>query len=123
MLRRFSGTLSEPMPQVKPKLLKGERAVVTGGAGFVGSHLCDALLELGAEVVCVDSFLTGSPDNVKHLDGKPGFAFVKQDTVERLSVDGPVQYVFNLASPASPIDYAKLPIETLRVGSLGTENA
>ena len=111
------------MPQVNPKPMKGERAVVTGGAGFVGSHLCEALLGLGAEVVCVDSFLTGSPDNVKQLEGKPGFSFVKQDIVQKLEVEGPVRFVFNLASPASPIDYAKLPIETLRVGSVGTEHA
>jgi dTDP-glucose 4,6-dehydratase len=111
------------MPQVNPKPAKGERAVVTGGAGFVGSHLCESLLSLGAEVVCVDNFVTGSPDNVKHLEGKPGYSFIKQDVTEKLEVDGPVRYVFNLASPASPIDYAKLPIETLRVGSLGTENA
>ncbi len=111
------------MPQVMPKSMKGDRALVTGGAGFVGSHLCEALLELGAEVVCVDSYLTGTPQNLRHLEGRAGFSAVKQDITEKVSADGAFRYVFNLASPASPIDYAKLPIETLRVGSLGTENA
>jgi len=89
----------------------------------VGSHLCETLIDLGAEVVCVDSFITGSRDNVKHLKDKPGFSVLEQDIVEEFSVDGPVHVVFNLASPASPIDYGKLPIETLRVGAIGTENA
>ena len=89
----------------------------------MGSHLCETLIDLGAEVVCVDSFITGSRDNVKHLKDKPGFSVLEQDIVEEFSVDGPVHVVFNLASPASPIDYGKLPIETLRVGAIGTENA
>jgi len=100
----------------------GKRAVVLGGAGFVGSHLCERLLAEGASVVSVDNLITGAAANVSHLLERPGFQDLRQDITERLGVDGPVDYVFNLASPASPIDYAQLPIETLRVGSVGTEN-
>lgn len=103
--------------------MQGKRAVVLGGAGFVGSHLCERLLDDGAAVVAVDNFLTGAEENLRTLRGRPGFEFVRQDIVEGLQVEGPVDYVFNMASPASPIDYAQLPLETLRVGSLGTENA
>ncbi len=103
--------------------MRGQRAVVLGGAGFLGSHLCERLLEDGAAgVVAVDNFLTGAERNVAHLQARAGFELVRQDITEGLSVEGPVHYVFNLASPASPIDYAKLPLETMRVGSLGTEN-
>ncbi|MFN7131829.1 MAG: UDP-glucuronic acid decarboxylase family protein [Myxococcales bacterium] len=100
-----------------------KRWVVTGGAGFLGSHLCETLLGRGHEVVAVDNFLTGNPENVVHLQGRAGFTLIKQDITEGLEVDGKVDYVLNFASPASPIDYAKLPIETMRVGSLGTEYA
>jgi dTDP-glucose 4,6-dehydratase len=104
--------------------MRGKRAVVLGGAGFVGSHLCERLLDDGAEsVIAVDNLITGNEDNVRTLKPRAGFQFVKQDIVEGLEVDGPVDFVLNLASPASPIDYANLPIETLRVGSIGTENA
>ncbi len=103
--------------------MRGKRAAVLGGAGFVGSHLCERLLEDGAAVVAVDNFLTGSEENLRGLRGRAGFEFLRQDIVEGLSVQGPLDYVFNLASPASPIDYAQLPLETLRVGSIGTENA
>jgi dTDP-glucose 4,6-dehydratase len=103
--------------------MQGKRAAVLGGAGFVGSHLCERLLEDGAAVVAVDNFLTGSEENLRSLRGRAGFEFLRQDIVEGLSVQGPLDYVFNLASPASPIDYAQLPLETLRVGSIGTENA
>ena len=103
--------------------MRGRRAAVLGGAGFVGSHLCERLLDDGAAVVAVDNFLTGSEENLRGLRGRPGFEFLKQDIVEGISVQGPLDYVFNLASPASPIDYAQLPLETLRVGSIGTENA
>jgi dTDP-glucose 4,6-dehydratase len=102
--------------------MRGKRAAVLGGAGFVGSHLCERLLEDGAAVVAVDNLITGTEENLRGLRGRPGFEFLRQDIVEGLSVEGPVDYVFNLASPASPIDYAQLPLETLRVGSLGTEN-
>ncbi|AKJ03376.1 dTDP-glucose 4,6-dehydratase [Archangium gephyra] len=105
------------------KSMKGQRVVVLGGAGFVGSHLCERLLDDGAAgVVAVDNYITGAEANVAHLRGRAGFELVKQDITEGLSVDGPVHYVFNMASPASPIDYAKLPLETMRVGSVGTEN-
>jgi dTDP-glucose 4,6-dehydratase len=96
------------------------RAVVTGGAGFLGSHLCERLLDDGDEVVCLDNFLTGSPRNVEHLLGRPGFQFIKVDVTEFIHVPGPVDYVLHFASPASPIDYLQLPIETLKVGSIGT---
>ncbi|OJT17725.1 NAD-dependent dehydratase [Archangium sp. Cb G35] len=103
--------------------MKGQRVVVLGGSGFVGSHLCERLLDDGASgVVSVDNYITGAEANVAHLRGRAGFEVVKQDITEGFSVDGPVHYVFNMASPASPIDYAKLPLETMRVGSLGTEN-
>ncbi len=99
------------------------RAVVTGGAGFLGSHLCEALLDRGDEVVCLDNFLTGSPDNVAHLTPNPGFRLVRSDVTDYLHVGGPVDIVLHFASPASPVDYLKLPIETLKVGSIGTLHA
>jgi dTDP-glucose 4,6-dehydratase len=103
--------------------LDGARVVVTGGAGFLGSHLCDALLAAGAEVVCLDNFSTGTEDNIAHLFGHRGFTVVVQDVTTYLWVPGHVDAVLHLASPASPIDYLKLPIQTLKVGSLGTHNA
>ncbi|MCY1046927.1 SDR family oxidoreductase [Corallococcus sp. bb12-1] len=104
--------------------MRGKRAVVLGGAGFVGSHLCERLLDDGAEsVIAIDNLITGNEQNVRTLKPRAGFQYVKQDIIDGLEVDGPVDYVLNLASPASPIDYANLPLETLRVGSIGTENA
>ena len=102
--------------------MKGKRAVVLGGAGFLGSHLSERLLADGASVLCVDNYLTGHERNLKSLRGREWFSDVRHDITEPLSVAGPVDFVFNLASPASPIDYAMLPLETLRVGSLGTEH-
>jgi dTDP-glucose 4,6-dehydratase len=99
------------------------RAVVTGGAGFLGSHLCEVLLDRGDEVVCLDNFLTGSPDNVAHLTPNPRFRLVRSDVTDYLHVGGPVDIVLHFASPASPIDYLNLPIETLKVGSIGTMHA
>jgi dTDP-glucose 4,6-dehydratase len=96
------------------------RAVVTGGAGFLGSHLCEQLLERDVEVVCLDNFLTGSPENVLHLMEHPGFRLVRCDVTDYVHVPGPVDLVLHFASPASPLDYLKMPIETLKVGSLGT---
>ena len=97
-------------------------AVVTGGAGFLGSHLCDALVRDGSRVVCVDNLETGSLQNVEHLRGDQ-FTFVNHDITRHLEVEGPVDVVFHLASPASPIDYLRLPLQTLKVGSQGTHNA
>ncbi len=99
------------------------RSVVTGGAGFLGSHLVDYLLERGHEVVLLDNLVTGSVKNIEHLAGRPDFRFIKQDVTEFLFLDGPVDYVWHFASPASPIDYLELPIQTLKVGSLGTHKA
>ena len=96
------------------------RAVVTGGAGFLGSHLCEALLDRGIEVLCLDNFLTGTPDNVQHLLERPGFRLVRTDVTDFVHVPQPVDYVLHFASPASPIDYAELPIHTMKVGSIGT---
>ncbi len=99
------------------------RAVITGGAGFLGSHLCERLLREGHEVVCVDNLLTGSRDNVAHLMERPDFEFLQHDVTVPFEVAGAVAYVLHFASPASPIDYLELPIQTLKVGSLGTHNA
>ena len=97
-------------------------AVVTGGAGFLGSHLCDYLVAEGQRVICVDSLETGSLQNVEHLRGD-AFRFVNHDLTRHLEIDEPVDFVFHLASPASPIDYLRLPLQTLKVGSYGTHNA
>jgi dTDP-glucose 4,6-dehydratase len=99
------------------------RAVVTGGAGFLGSHLCDRLLSEGMKVVCIDNLLTGSLANVEHLFGVDGFTFEKYDVTNYIHVPGKVDFVLHFASPASPIDYLELPIQTLKVGSLGTHKA
>ncbi|MEP7090841.1 MAG: UDP-glucuronic acid decarboxylase family protein [Nocardioidaceae bacterium] len=99
------------------------RVVVTGGAGFLGSHLCERLVGEGVEVVAVDSFLTGSPQNVAHLIPEPAFSLVRADVTNYLFVPGPVDAVLHFASPASPADYLRLPIETLKVGSIGTLHA
>lgn len=99
------------------------RVVVTGGAGFLGSHLCDAILARGDSAVCVDNLATGRPDNVAHLMNSPGFTFLEADVSLALDVRGPVDAVAHLASPASPPEYLRLPLETLAVGSRGTENA
>ena len=99
------------------------RALVTGGAGFIGSHLCEFLLDQGWEVVCMDNFVTGSPENVAPLQARPGFRLVRHNVTEYLRVDGPLDWVLHLASPASPRDYLELPIQTLKVGALGTHNA
>ncbi|NBS06651.1 MAG: SDR family oxidoreductase [Verrucomicrobia bacterium] len=98
-------------------------SVVTGGAGFLGSHLVDRLLKEGHEVLAVDSLLTGNERNLDHLRGEKRFRFLRHDVTKFIAVEGPVDFVFHFASPASPIDYLELPIQTLKVGSLGTHNA
>jgi dTDP-glucose 4,6-dehydratase len=105
------------MPSSRP------HAVVTGGAGFLGSHLCDRLIAEGYRVTAIDNLITGDTRNIAHLFGTPDFRFVKHDVTEYIFIDGPVDAVLHFASPASPIDYLKLPIQTLKVGSLGTHKA
>jgi len=102
---------------------KGPVTLVTGGAGFLGSHLCDRLLSEGHNVVALDNLITGNTDNIAHLSGNPRFRFIKQDVTEYLFYPGKIDYIFHFASPASPIDYLELPIQTLKVGSLGTHKA
>lgn len=99
------------------------RTLITGGAGFLGSHLCDRLLDDGHEVVCMDNFLTGSPGNIAHLAQSSRFTFLEHDVTEYIEIVGPLDYVLHFASPASPIDYLRFPIQTLKVGALGTHNA
>ena len=98
------------------------RAVITGGAGFLGSHLSDRLLAEGYDVVAVDNLVTGSRDNIAHLSGNPKFEYLNIDIIQPYTVPGPVDLVYNFASPASPVDYLELPLETLLVGSIGTHN-
>ncbi|HEY8990970.1 MAG TPA: NAD-dependent epimerase/dehydratase family protein, partial [Luteolibacter sp.] len=102
---------------------RGKTAVVTGGAGFVPSHLVDRLLADGLKVVALDNFVTGDRRNLAHLDGNPDFRFVEHDVSEPFEIDGPVDFVFHMASPASPIDYVKIPVETLKAGSYASHNA
>jgi dTDP-glucose 4,6-dehydratase len=106
-----------------PRPFEGRRVVVTGGAGFLGSHLCTALLDEGAEVVALDNFLTGSPANVAHLLHDPRFRLVRCDVTDFVHVVGRVDLVLHFASPASPMDYLRMPVETLKVGSVGTWHA
>jgi dTDP-glucose 4,6-dehydratase len=98
------------------------RAVITGGAGFLGSHLCDYLIARDWEVLCLDNLVTGVESNCRHLLGNPRFRMVRQNVSEYVDVPGPVDYVLHFASPASPVDYLKMPIPTLKVGALGTHN-
>ncbi len=97
-----------------------KRVVITGGAGFLGSHLCDKFLNEGMEVICIDNLLTGNLKNIEHLFGRDDFIFLQHDVTNYIYVPGKVDYILHFASPASPIDYLKLPIQTLKVGSLGT---
>ncbi|MBI4880101.1 MAG: SDR family oxidoreductase [Planctomycetes bacterium] len=99
------------------------RALVTGGAGFLGSHLCDRLLDDGYEVIVMDNLITGDLANIEHLFAHDRFRFVKYDVTEFIYLEGPLDYIFHFASPASPIDYLEFPIQTLKVGSLGTHKA
>jgi dTDP-glucose 4,6-dehydratase len=104
-------------------MTKKQHAVVTGGAGFLGSHLCDRLLTEGYRVTAIDNLITGDTRNVAHLIGREDFRFIKHDVTEYIYIDGDVDSILHFASPASPIDYLKLPIQTLKVGSLGTHKA
>ncbi len=99
------------------------RVLITGGAGFIGSHLCERFLDDGHEVICMDNLITGSADNIAHLFPNSRFSFVPQDVTNYIYVKGPVDVILHFASPASPIDYLELPIQTLKVGSLGTHKA
>jgi dTDP-glucose 4,6-dehydratase len=103
--------------------LSNKTAVVTGGAGFLGSHLCDRLLGEGFRVIAIDNFITGSSDNIEHLAGNQNFRFIRHNVSEFIFVPGAVDFVFHFASPASPIDYLEHPIPTLKVGALGTHNS
>src|ERR1700755_1251407 len=102
--------------KISDRRRKSMRVLVTGGAGFIGSHLCDALLSEGHHVVCVDNFITGSQRNLAHLNNEPRFEVVEQEVNQPYDV-GTVDFIFNLASPASPVDYMEHGIETLQVGS------
>jgi len=99
------------------------RILVTGGAGFIGSHLCERLLESGHTVVALDNLITGSTDNIAHLSGRGDFSFIRHDVTEYIYLQGSVDFIFHLASPASPVDYLAYPIQTLKVGALGTHKA
>ncbi|MCS6879715.1 MAG: SDR family oxidoreductase [Oscillochloridaceae bacterium] len=99
------------------------RVLITGGAGFLGSHLADRFLSEGHEVIAMDNLITGTTDNIAHLAGHPRFLFIKHDVTNYIYVDGPLDAILHFASPASPIDYLELPIQTLKVGALGTHKA
>jgi dTDP-glucose 4,6-dehydratase len=99
------------------------RTLITGGAGFLGSHLCDRFIKEGHEVICMDNLITGNMDNIAHLMGHERFRFIHHDVTEYIYVEGPLNYIMHFASPASPIDYLELPIQTLKVGALGTHKA
>ncbi|MEW6238230.1 MAG: UDP-glucuronic acid decarboxylase family protein [Candidatus Omnitrophota bacterium] len=99
------------------------RTLITGGAGFLGSHLADALLERDHEIICMDNLITGSLSNIEHLFGRKGFLYIQHDVTNFIHVPGSIDNILHFASPASPIDYLKLPIQTLKVGSLGTHKA
>jgi len=103
--------------------MANKRILITGGAGFIGSHLCDRFLAEGYEVLCWDNLITGDMDHINHLFSEPRFTFFKQDVTNYIHVPGPLDYILHFASPASPIDYLELPIQTMKVGSLGTHKA
>ena len=98
------------------------RILITGGAGFIGSHLCEELIKKGNEVICMDNFITGAKENINHLFSSSNFQFIEHNVTQHINVPGNLDYVLHFASPASPIDYIKFPIQTLKVGALGTHN-
>ena len=116
-MKRKSSRSTRPAAPRRPKVV-----LITGGAGFIGSHLCDHFLKRGFEVICVDSLLTGSTDNIAHIRSRR-FRFIDLDVTGYIYIEGPVDYIMHFASPASPMDYLELPIQTLKVGSLGTHKA
>jgi len=99
------------------------RILLTGGAGFIGSNLSDLLIKEGHTIICMDNLITGKKDNIRHLLENPNFEFIEHDVTKYINIDGKIDYVLHFASPASPVDYLKYPIKTLKVGSLGTHNA
>lgn len=99
------------------------RILITGGAGFIGSHLCDLLIKKGGAVICMDNLITGKKENIQHLLDNPNFEFIQHDVTKQIRLKESIDYVLHFASPASPVDYLKYPIKTLKVGSLGTHNA
>jgi len=99
-----------------------KKILITGAAGFLGSHLCDRFIKEGYKVIGMDNFITGDKKNISHLFNHPNFEFIEHDVTEFISIEGPLDYILHFASPASPIDYLKIPIQTLKVGSLGTHN-
>lgn len=103
--------------------MRKKTVLVTGGAGFIGSHLCERLIDEGFKVICMDNFITGKPSNIKHLAEYGDFEFIKHNVTKYINVKGRIDYVMHFASPASPKDYLEFPIQTLKVGSLGTHNA
>ena len=103
-------------------MMKNKTVLITGAAGFLGSHLCDRFVSEGAHVIAMDNLITGDEKNIEHLKGLPNFSFVLHDITKHITIDGPLDYILHFASPASPIDYLKIPIQTLKVGALGTHN-
>ncbi|MBW2976320.1 SDR family oxidoreductase [Candidatus Woesearchaeota archaeon] len=99
-----------------------ETVLITGGAGFIGSHLCDFLIAKGFKVICMDNFITGSKENIEHLQANENFKLINHDVSKHIKIEEPLDYVLHFASPASPVDYQKIPIQTLKAGSLGTHN-